>query len=67
MSSLNSRNIDYFENTGYNLNDFLYEGRVKKGIKKPHTYEELWDKLEEIRLDMFECLEENKRQLGWYE
>lgn len=55
MSTLISDCTDDYKSTGIMLNDFLYEEgkpflqKCQPGVKKQHTYEELWDMLESIR------------------
>lgn len=57
-------NMNILEAKGNNLNDFLYEGKVKKGIKKEHTHEELWNKLEELRQDIWNEYQSTREELG---
>lgn len=53
------------------LNHFLYENgkptikKGKEGVVKFHTYQELWDELESIRLSSWDSYNEIKEELGW--
>lgn len=56
---------------GEKLNDFLYkDGKPtikgnKQGIKEEHTYEELWNMLESIRVDVWESYNNIANYMGW--
>lgn len=54
-----------FRDTGMELNDFLYDGKVKKNIRREHTKEELEEMLEEIRLDCWSYYKDAIEELGW--
>jgi hypothetical protein len=56
---------------GITLNDFLYEdgkpmrkGGVR-GVKKEHTYEELWEMLETIRENSWDSYNQIADYMGW--
>lgn len=49
---------------GEELNEFLYEGRVKKKIKKEHTKQELEEMLEFIRENVWGSYSDAKSELG---
>jgi hypothetical protein len=58
---------------GETLNNFLYEdgkstrkGGVQ-GIKKKHSYEELWEMLETIRVDSWDSYKYIAKYMGWIE
>ena len=57
--------------TGEFLNEFLYEDgkptrkKGQPGVKKQHTYEELWDALESIRVDSWEAYAAIAKEYGW--
>ena len=51
---------------GEKLNYFLYkDGRPKKNIREEHTYEELWDMLESIRVDAWNSYDDIANYMGW--
>ena len=51
---------------GEKLNYFLYkDGRPKKNIREKHTYEELWDMLESIRVDAWDSYDDIANCMGW--
>ena len=54
-----------FRDTGIELNQFLYNGKVKKGVKKEHTKEELEEMLESIRIDMWNYYKDATEELEW--
>ena len=55
------------KDVGCELNNFLYDGKVKDVQLKDHTKEELIAKLEQIRQDCFEQYDEISDSLGWKE
>lgn len=57
--------VNGYESIGRELNNFLYKGKVKNNIKAEHTKEELEQKLEEIRLDIWECYKNAIDELEW--
>ncbi|MBZ9622945.1 hypothetical protein G9F71_008765 [Clostridium sp. FP2] len=57
--------VEGYESIGNELNNFLYEGRVKKGIRKEHTKEELEIILESIRKECWEKYSTGAYSLGW--
>lgn len=51
---------------GEDLNKFLYkDGKPKKNIKEEHTYEELWNMLESIRIDAWDAYDNVAYSMGW--
>ena len=53
---------------GTELNDFLYkDGKPRNNIKEEHTYEELWDMLEKIRISAWESYDDIANYMGWKE
>lgn len=49
---------------GVMINEFLYEGKVKKGVKQEHTKEELEEMLENVRRDCWDYYSNATRELG---
>jgi hypothetical protein len=50
---------------GEELNNFLYkDGHPNKGVVK-HSYEELWNMLENIRLQSWSEYDDVAREMGW--
>lgn len=51
---------------GESLNYFLYkDGKPKNNIRVEHTYEELWDMLESIRVDAWDSYDNIASYMGW--
>ena len=55
------------KDVGFELNSFLYDGKVKDKQLRDHTKEELIAELEWIRKDCFERYNEISDSLGWNE
>lgn len=53
------------KDVGCELNNFLYDGKIKNGQPKDHTKEELIAKLEQILQDCFGQYDEISDSLGW--
>lgn len=49
-----------FQSIGYELNEFLWEGKPLKSLPEIHTIEEYHSKLESIRQRCFEYFDEAK-------
>ena len=51
---------------GEYLNNFLYkDGKPRNNIKNEHTYEELWNELESIRVDAWESYNDIADYMEW--
>lgn len=53
-----------YSSLGERLNEFLYDGKVKKGVKREHSKEELDEMLESIRQECWETYSNAKKELG---
>lgn len=71
MSSLIRDCAESHKEIGELLNNFLYvngkpkNNKNKNGIIKEHTYQELWEMLENIRKDSWNSYEQVESGLGW--
>ena len=51
---------------GESLNYFLYkDGKPQNNDRVEHTYEELWDMLESIRVDAWNSYDDIADYMGW--
>lgn len=53
--------------TGYAINEFMYDGPVRKKQLKHHTEDEYREFLEGLRLGAFESYNSVAREMGWIE
>lgn len=65
VSSVERDMIEGYSSIGSELNEFLYEGKVKHGKKKEHSKEELENMLEQIRKECWENYRSGSNHMGW--
>ncbi len=53
--------------TGYAINEFMYDGPVRKKQLKHHTEDEYREFLERLRLSAFDNYNSVAREMGWIE
>lgn len=61
--SLNQSAISTYESIARDLQEFLYN----KKTPRVHTEQELFDKLDDIRKQMWESYDDGREELGWKE